>query len=164
MLVGGTSTSLPLRLTNHGSAELPLKLSVSAVSLWSNCMFAWLTMKSVCRLNSRVQTTLSQICFSFGEVPKSLLPSSPPSHLSSPHHTLNITLPPKPLNQVCYSTIYCLYSVMSVFYNVSILQCQYSTMSVFNNVSILQCQYSIMSVFYNVSILQCQYSTMSVVL
>ena len=40
VLVGGTSTSLPLRLTNHGSAELPLKLSVSAVSLWSNCMFA----------------------------------------------------------------------------------------------------------------------------
>ena len=32
VLVGGTSTSLPLRLTNHGSAELPLKLSVSAVS------------------------------------------------------------------------------------------------------------------------------------
>ena len=32
VLVGGTSTSLPLRLTNHGLAELPLKLSVSAVS------------------------------------------------------------------------------------------------------------------------------------
>lgn len=63
-------------------------------------MLVLLTMMSTCY--SRVQTTLSQICFSFGEVPKSLLPSSPPSHLYSPHHTLNITLPPKPPNQVCY--------------------------------------------------------------
>lgn len=32
VLVGGSSVSLPLQLTNHGLAELPLQLSISAVS------------------------------------------------------------------------------------------------------------------------------------
>ena len=32
VLVGGTSVSLPLKLANHGSIELPLRLNIAAVS------------------------------------------------------------------------------------------------------------------------------------
>ena len=75
LLVAGTPVSLPLSLTNRGSSELPLRLTISA-------------------------PTLSQLYFSFNDPPPSLKPSPlSSSYVHSRPFSTSVTLPPKPLGK-----------------------------------------------------------------
>ena len=72
LLTAGTSLSLPLHLSNLGSSELPLRLSIAA-------------------------PTLSQLYFSFDDPPPTLnTPSSSSSYLHQCPFSTTFVLPPKP--------------------------------------------------------------------
>ena len=73
VLVSGSSLSLPLHLSNHGTSELPLRLAIAA-------------------------PTLAQLHFSFEDLPPSLKasPSSPSSYLHTQPFSTVLVLPPKP--------------------------------------------------------------------
>lgn len=105
-MVGGSTSTLQLRLANRGHAPLPLCLSITAkvrkynFCIWILCIQYIAAVLMI--LPFFLQSALSQLYFSFGEVPQSLVSALHPSllgssHLLHPHHhTLTLTLPPSP--------------------------------------------------------------------
>ena len=86
VLVGGSSVSLPLQLTNHGLAELPLRLSISAVSTTRQRALTMSGQVSQFLVSPRADDPVPNLFLVWGDPhpPSPLLPSLPPL-LPSPH-------------------------------------------------------------------------------
>ena len=84
VLMGGASLSLPLQLANLGCSDLPLRLTVAAVS----CSILSLACSSYCPSLPTIVLCRAP-CLSFiSRLRRSLPPSSPPLHPRTPNPTL----------------------------------------------------------------------------